>query len=793
MINIYFMKPMLKLTSLLVVISSLFLVSCVKDLYDPNASNSNPDSDIPADFDFSTTKTVNLTVNVDDEYNNQYFYKVEVYDQNPFASDTVVNLLGGGVAKGSQPFVSQIVIPQSLNTIYVRQTDPLKRESVKAVDVATVTASSICDFKMAVTPATKSLESLPTLRADAEYTDKATDYPLPASYETLGATSPDDLGGKSYYIPSGVTNSTVKFGWSSNSSLYVAGTVSFSSSDNIYMPSGCKLIILPGGKVTINATRSFEQSGVIVAVHSGGTLTINQLFSAGAGAKIVNDGTLNLNADFEVRSSSLLMNNGTLNGKQVTLTNNAKFINNLTVKLSTNMVLNSNTLLRNNGTFEAVNKILTENTTSVIENNNHLKTIYIRFNGGGKLINNCYVLCEDFYSEQGEIEGASGTLISCQDFYGNNSAITLNGNAIFAVEDNEMKNNTSNEISNGATFNWNVTVTGVPANSLFPLLAVWKVDNKSTATGVLKLAGTMQVAYDNGQSPKDAYYSSKSSGVTFVSKPTIAIPGDNCNNGGVTPDPGTGTPTNPAFPIKIEESTSYTFAMEDRWPALGDYDMNDLIFVISDIVKNSNSQNLVGSMSFKLTPLAAGATFKSNAALQFDDIASGGITLSSTNSIGAIESGQTKANILLFPSSNTLFEKSSPSIINTILSLPKLAANTYTYNINFTTPVSFDKININKLNFYMIVGDSNLSNRTEIHLAGFSPSSKVKSATNGYKDSNNMIWGIMLPIGNFKYPAESIKIEDAYPQFKSWATSGGANNKSWYLNASSESGKVYNK
>ena len=793
MINIYFMKPMLKLTSLLVVISSLFLFSCVKDLYDPNASNSNPDSDIPADFDFSTTKTVNLTVNVDDEYNNQYFYKVEVYDQNPFASDTVVNLLGGGVAKGSQPFVSQIVIPQSLNTIYVRQTDPLKRESVKAVDVATVTASSICDFKMAVTPATKSLESLPTLRADAEYTDKATDYPLPASYETLGATSPDDLGGKSYYIPSGVTNSTVKFGWSSNSSLYVAGTVSFSSSDNIYMPSGCKLIILPGGKVTINATRSFEQSGVIVAVHSGGTLTINQLFSAGAGAKIVNDGTLNLNADFEVRSSSLLMNNGTLNGKQVTLTNNAKFINNLTVKLSTNMVLNSNTLLRNNGTFEAVNKILTENTTSVIENNNHLKTIYIRFNGGGKLINNCYVLCEDFYSEQGEIEGASGTLISCQDFYGNNSAITLNGNAIFAVEDNEMKNNTSNEISNGATFNWNVTVTGVPANSLFPLLAVWKVDNKSTATGVLKLAGTMQVAYDNGQSPKDAYYSSKSSGVTFVSKPTIAIPGDNCNNGGVTPDPGTGTPTNPTFPIKIEEGTSYTFAMEDRWPILGDYDMNDLVFVVSEIVKNTNDQNMVGSMSFKVTPIAAGASLKSSAALQFDDIASGGISMTSTNSVGSIESGQSKANILLLPSINSLFGKSAPEIINTNLSQPKLAASAYTYTVSFTSPVSLDKVNINKLNFYMIVGGTESVNRTEIHLAGFTPSSKVKSVTNGYKDSNNMIWGIMLPIGNFKYPVESVKIEDAYPQFKSWATSAGANDKTWYLAPTTESGKVYTK
>ena len=198
-------------------------------------------------------------------------------------------------------------------------------------------------------------------------------------------------------------------------------------------------------------------------------------------------------------------------------------------------------------------------------------------------------------------------------------------------------------------------------------------------------------------------------------------------------------------------------------------------------------------MSFKITPIAAGATIKSSAALQFDDIASGGITLTSTNSIGSIESGQSKANILLFPSTNALFGQSSPSMINTNLSQSKLVANSIVYTINFTTPVSLDKVNVNKLNFYMIVGDANLSNRTEIHLAGFNPSSKMKSATNGYKDSNNMIWGIMLPVGTFKYPAESIKIEDAYPQFKSWATSSGANNKAWYLVPSTESGKIYTK
>ena len=792
MINIYFMKPMLKLTSLLVVISSLFLFSCVKDLYDPNASNSNPDSDIPADFDFSTTKTVNLTVNVNDEYNNQYFYKVEVYDQNPFVSDTVVNLLGGGVAKGSQPFVSQIVIPQSLNTIYILQTDPLKRESVKAVDVTTVTASSICDFKLSVTPTTKSLESLPTLRADVEYTDKASDYTLPASYETLGATSVT-LMGSNYYVPVNASSSNIDFGWLSNSVLYVAGKVTFTSEDQIYMPSNCKLVILSGGEVTIDKAANFEQSGVIVAVHKGGSLTLKETCSAGAGAKIINDGSLTFNKDFTVRSTPLLMNNGTLNGNQVTLTNSAKFVNNLKVVLSTNLIMDSNALFRNNGAFEAVEKLATNN-NCVIENNNHLKTIFVHLNSGSKLINNCYVLCEDFYMEQATVVGASGTLVSCQDYYGNNSTITLNGNAIFSIDDNVMKNNTSNNVENGATFVGNVTVTGVPDGSSIPLFIAWKVVNKNKENKVLALAGTMQVAYgNNGQTPVDGFYSSLSNGITFVEVPIINIPGDDCNNGGVTPDPGTETPTDPTFPIKVDETTAYTFAMEDRWPVFGDYDMNDLVYKVDNISKLMNNQNLVTQMSFNVTPLAAGATFKSSAALQFDEIASGGITLTSTNSIGVVESGQAKANIIMFPTVNVLFGKSSPGIINTNPNESKLSASTYTFTINFTNPVSADKVNINKLNFYMIVGDIDIPNRTEIHLAGFVPSSKVKKATNGYKDSNNMVWGIMLPVGNFKYPVEYVKIEDAYPQFKSWATSAGANNKDWYIYPSSDSEKVYTK
>lgn len=63
------------------------------------------------------------------------------------------------------------------------------------------------------------------------------------------------------------------------------------------------------------------------------------------------------------------------------------------------------------------------------------------------------------------------------------------------------------------------------------------------------------------------------------------------------------------------------------------------------------------------------------------------------------------------------------------------------------------------LNFYLIIGQNNDVNRKEIHLAGFKATSKVKSDPLDYTDYNNMVWGLLIPTANFKYPAESVTIQ----------------------------------
>jgi LruC domain-containing protein len=102
-------------------------------------------------------------------------------------------------------------------------------------------------------------------------------------------------------------------------------------------------------------------------------------------------------------------------------------------------------------------------------------------------------------------------------------------------------------------------------------------------------------------------------------------------------------------------------------------------------------------------------------------------------------------------------------------------------------------VTVDKLNFYVIVGDVESADRKEIHLAGYAPSTKVKKNVNNYKDSNNMVWAIMIPTGDFKYPTESTKIFDAYPKFNTWAESAGAIDSDWYLHPINNTAKVYSK
>lgn len=94
------------------------LGACQKDAYDPNY---NPDlgARVPDNFEWSTTKTLTVNVDVNDEYNGKYFYAVRIYDKAP--TEGVLPVAASGKVNKNMPFSQKIVVPATISKLYIVQ------------------------------------------------------------------------------------------------------------------------------------------------------------------------------------------------------------------------------------------------------------------------------------------------------------------------------------------------------------------------------------------------------------------------------------------------------------------------------------------------------------------------------------------------------------------------------------------------------------------------------------------------------------------------------------------------
>ncbi len=740
--------------------------------------------DAEATFLFETTQNLKLTVKVNDTYNAAYYYKVEIFDRHPLSKDTAAVMLTAGVAKGTSDFKTEIVVPNHVTRLFVRQIDPLQRASVKIIDLESDSNQISVDFN----PQTNAAKAAKAQKVVAP-NPKASDYTLPATYNRLtsGAVT---LMGENNYIPANVTNSQINFGWLQNSAVYIAGELVINTSGT-YLPGNTKIIVLPGGKATFNTDINFEQTGVVVAIQLGATAVFNQNAAVGQGSILVNDGTVNLNQAFEIRLNSIVYNNATINAKNFTMTNQTTFYNDGVLQTSEHFIMNSNTYFKNTGALTATKSLRTNNTTAVIDNHSIIRTAYFdMLNGGGVLNNYCTVEATGAALSGSITNSFSGSIFATKNLHAINANINLYGDAIFKTGFESTLGTSS--VAAGVDFAYNVTIEGFTSASKYPVFIIKNLLNKN-AWQVLELKGTQEFVLPAADVPGQYFFKTLGSSVSITELPTVTIAGNSCNGGGVNADNGSGAPTNPEFPMWIEENNVYSFAMEDLWPNLGDYDMNDFVFTIKNIKKLINAENKVLSLSYDISPRAAGSTKLVNAALQFDNIAANNVTVSSTDNKARMETGHSLANAILFENVHSLFGRSSQVITNTHGHLARIASKDYNFRFDFAQAVEAEKVIISALNFYVIVGEINKSDRNEVHLAGFAPTVKVSKATNNYKDSNNMVWALMLPVADFVYPTETTKIFDAYPQFKNWAAAGGKSNTNWYLFPTNNTNLLYNK
>ena len=71
-----------------ILVTAAGISACVDDnktLYDPEYKTPNPMEEIsaPTGFDWSSTHAIKFNVEVNDEFDGQYYYTVEIVDKNP--------------------------------------------------------------------------------------------------------------------------------------------------------------------------------------------------------------------------------------------------------------------------------------------------------------------------------------------------------------------------------------------------------------------------------------------------------------------------------------------------------------------------------------------------------------------------------------------------------------------------------------------------------------------------------------------------------------------------------------
>lgn len=256
--------------------------------------------------------------------------------------------------------------------------------------------------------------------------------------------------------------------------------------------------------------------------------------------------------------------------------------------------------------------------------------------------------------------------------------------------------------------------------------------------------------------------------------PSFVIHPSKCN-GNTSSDPDREEQTEDTTSENPDETPTYTFLFEDNWPSFGDYDMNDIVVDLNVANQEIDRQGNAKAAIITATLRAVGATKELYLFVGADNIVQKEVPL-----FDGKEAHTSLGNYNRTQMINTEQYDTDPLPYQT------------------TVDLSGGRLSLGSLDVYIVWGNPDTDNRNEIHLPGFSGTSRAKVADTSvryrYKSEgdegdkfHNMMWGLMIP-QTFKYPKEMNSIMDVYPDFVKWAQANGERYEDWYENAQ---GPVY--
>lgn len=697
------MKKTILLTSIIAIAIVSMLSSCVdseKDLYDPSYQTANPMGDgfaAPDGFDWATTSNIKVTVEVNAPTNDEFYYVVELYDTNPIISSDA-RLLDKGVAKGNEPYTSEISIENTIKTLFVKEITPTGLATVRSAEITNGIAN--CNFKTTI-PSVRSLAA--STRSFTTITDPNPDdtslFPLecPSGIEKFISVN-DCVEGGSYEVTASTKIINL---WKNNLKLYVTEDIKLS--EQIYLSPGSCLYILPGKKVSMPKSQNNGQQNCMITIGTGATLTIDKTIQLDSNYKLYNIGTINTE-NLICANSSVFFNAGSVNIKDKLSAENASSTISNAGKIKVEKIkIQGDSHIINTGTMEVEEETEINCTGGSWINEGTWYTDEMKISAWNDY---CYNKCKLIVTDELEIKEGhlivdGGGYVQCKELYMNNAKIELGAKALF-------------EITEKAEYGYQNKDRGFKGTGTEKaLLIIKKAVAETLKPNLIHYSGNLQVICSEHPIEKIDDWNicwTITGGAEWgeEGKNTVSIPESECSDGynGGTPTP----PTNPEFPIEVEDNKNYTYLFEDQWPLYGDYDMNDIVLTIQKRKIYTNKENKVTKFELSIDLSAAGATKSIGAAIMLDNVPANAITQPvefSDNTLAKnfnlnnnnIENGQDYTVIPLFDDAHKVLGRDRYEQINTV---SDYAGNTKPKNISFSITfnnptISADAFNVNKL------------------------------------------------------------------------------------------------
>ncbi|AVM52039.1 LruC domain-containing protein [Bacteroides zoogleoformans] len=776
--NKYTYPPLL----ILFITVGLLFQGCKEDVFNPEKVKATyqdrfPVKDIDPEMDWKTTRAVQVDVAVNLDADTDY--SIRIYDDNPLTENSAAHLLSEGTANNKMAFLSTMDCPIDVTDVYVCLTDASNRSVVKLCSIEDGNLQTLFGLSPSTRAATRAGNNGITI-----YTPDRTE----AEIKVLAATAKElnekvvIKKGDVYKISKGttyqgkITNHGINNG---TATIIVEGT--WEPKGNMSkINTGIDLIVAGDGKIILpkDGNRNNEKALYLVGssrfiVFQGGSIVGETTGTGCIYLSNASGGRFNYNAGtIQVHTLEMSVANGT-------------FYNSGKIDANELIINNNGSKLINQG---EANLVTVPHSNCLIENGCRL-TVSQDFYGSLVLGDNCSATIGN-YAPNGNWGGKYITM-------GSNSMLTINGTAKLA----------------------GIKVTGPQnGNALIKIGTLTDLNGFKHENGHIYYEVQTDQITDVWMRKTFLHYLLNTNGtLSKWGEAPIHIPAGDCTGKGNIPASGTGTST-------TDEAITYTYAFEDNFPMVGDYDFNDIVLDVKTSYKREKQSNAIKYIQLDVTLVAAGAGHTLGAGLRIVNIPKSAIrsirtggddrrfqeTLTSPrtgklffayNPSTHMENGDNDIVIPLFNDEHQVFGVEQGTHVNTASTagLHADGKKAYTYEIIIEladqtkqSPL-FSKDN---LDFFICYQYQQMPKRVEVHLYEFW---KNKTTAGGMAmDTNldlagNNTWAICVP--NFRYPKELVNISissnpsaGAYPLFLNWAKNRNANTD-WYL--SPNENKVY--